>query len=163
MANQSRHYSLCSQSDCLFKGSSTPPLRGVSDEVDGACARLRGGGRSRDATPALVACAPGPAQVPGRSLPLPPPRGLPRPRCAAGPVTLAPRPPRSILRSRPPLASCSSRSVRQQSASPGHARRRGDPTGSASRRAGVRARRQWRRRRGSCERPLPGGLGETPR
>lgn len=85
-----------------------------------------------------------PPRSPARPFLPPPPRGLPRPRCAAGPVTLAQRPPRSILRSWPPLASCFSRSVRQQSARPGQAKRRGDPTGSASRRACVRARRRRR-------------------
>lgn len=148
MANQSRHSSLCSQSDCLFKGSPPHPL--------GAC-QTRSTARARDSAGAVAAATRrrrllrvrlAPPRPPARPSSPPPPRGLPRPRCAAGPVTLAPRRPRSILRSRPPLASCSSRSVRQQSASPGHARRRGDPTGSASRRAGVRARRQWRRRSG---------------
>lgn len=64
------------------------------------------GGRS-GATPALVACVPGPAQA--LCLPCPPPRG-PRPRRTAGSVTLAQPPPRSILRSRPQLASSSSSS-----------------------------------------------------
>lgn len=51
---------------------------------------------------------------PGLVPALPPPRG-PRPRRTAGPVTLAqPPPPRSIVRSRPQLASSSSLSAQQR-------------------------------------------------
>lgn len=127
------------------------------------------GGR-RGGTPALVACVPGPAQA--ASLALPPPRGLPRPRRTAGPVTLAPPPPpRSILGSRPPLASSSFLLLLPQRpaarARPGHARRLGDPTGSAGGRA---PRRSGLGDAGAASAPfpevsapLPGELSPPPR
>lgn len=79
----------------------------------------------------LRACLAPPRPCP---CPSPPPRG-PRPRRTAGPVTLAQPPPRSILRSRPQLASSSFPQRPAAQARPGHARLRGDPTGSAGARA----------------------------
>lgn len=124
----------------------TVSLRAPAPHPLGAC-QARSMARARDSAGAVAAATRrrrllrarlAPPRPPARPFPPPPPRGLPRPRCAAGPVTLAQRPPRSFLRSWPPLASCFSRSVRQQSASPGQARRRGDPTGSAGGRACAR-------------------------
>lgn len=135
----------------------TVSLRAPAPHPLGAC-QARSMARARDSAGAVAAATRrrrllrarlAPPRPPARPFPPPPPRGLPRPRCAAGPVTLAQRPPRSILRSWPQLASCFSRSVRQQSASPGQARRRGDPTGSAGGRA--------------CARGGSGGAGSAAR
>lgn len=96
-----------SRRNCLFKTPPPPPRltsrRACSSAAARACwqpwiagASQRGG--RGDATPALVACAPGSAPS------SPPSVGLPRPRGTAGPLTreLLPSPPlpRSVLLSR---------------------------------------------------------------
>lgn len=125
----------------------------------------RAGSQHRDVGACCVRARPRPFLSPAP----PPSPGLPRPRRTAGLVTRErpPPPPRSISFFSPqPATACalppasSSRSAGQLQPDKGTRGTRASLT--PERAAGARGRRSGSRRRGSCERPHPGGRHAVP-